>query len=316
MGETGPLIHIGYHKSGTTWLQRYLFQDAASGFAWDGKRTDSPVHRLVSARPLEFRAAEAAAEFARPQAKARKRGLVPVVSLERLSGHPFSGGYDSKEIAQRLFEVFPDGRVLMVVREQKAMLLSTYKQYVKAGGAMPLPRFLDPPVYRRPRIPPFDLRHFEYHRLLACYGELFGRERVLALPYERLARDGLGMVAAIAAFAGARPAPGALEALPFAARVNTATSAPAVMLQRVVNRLFVTSDVNPMPLAPWKGAAGLRRKVAELGGRAPLAMQDRLESRLREQVARAAQGRFGESNRILGEMMGVDLAAFGYEVAA
>ena len=69
----------------------------------------NPVRRFVDDDPLDF---DAAATAGRDRADARAmrgRGLLPVVSIERLSGHPFSGGYDCKEIADRLVAVFPEG---------------------------------------------------------------------------------------------------------------------------------------------------------------------------------------------------------------
>ena len=57
-----------------------------------------------------------------------------MVSFPRLSGHPYSGGYDSRMIADRVAEVFPEARILIVIREQRSMIVSTYKQYVNAGG--------------------------------------------------------------------------------------------------------------------------------------------------------------------------------------
>ena len=44
----GVLIHIGYHKTGTNWLQRRFFSDPATGYRWLGKRPGShPVRRFV-----------------------------------------------------------------------------------------------------------------------------------------------------------------------------------------------------------------------------------------------------------------------------
>ena len=85
-------------------------------------------------------------------------GLIPVLSYERLSGNPHSGGYDSKEIANRLVQVFPDAKILIVIREQKDIILSTYKQYIIEGGACTVKRYLHPP-------PPVEKDEFLYFPL-------------------------------------------------------------------------------------------------------------------------------------------------------
>jgi hypothetical protein len=311
-----PLIHIGYHKTGTSWLQGNLFRNAEAGFMWGGKRVDSPVNRLVATHPLDFSVRASRADFKQSLAGTAERGLLPAVSLERLSGHPFSGGYDSKEIACRLADVFPRGRVLVVIREQRSMILSTYKQYVKAGGALPLRHFLEPPVYRnvRARVPQFDFRHFEYHRLIALYRDLFSPQRVLVLPYERLAANPRGFVAAIARFAGTTLEPEVLESLPYDARPNLASPVVAVRAQRIVNRWFVRTDVNPAPLVASPRAAALLTRGVNTAHRAVAQrMSERIERRFRERVQGLVGDRYADSNRVSSEMAGIDLGAYGYD---
>src|SRR6266511_2043126 len=213
------LIHIGYHKTGTNWLQRHFFGDSRTGLQWVGKSGgDHPARQLVRARPLEFDAAASRAQFEPLLRRAGTEGLLPVVSYERLSGHPFSGGHDSKEIANRLKEVFPEAKVLVVIREQRSMILSTYKQYVKAGGPSSLPRFLAPPRSTSMRVPWFDLRQFEYEHLLRHYRAVFGEEAVLALAFDQFVRDPPAYVAAIGRFAGHPVDDELLASLPFDAR--------------------------------------------------------------------------------------------------
>src|SRR5438876_1982040 len=110
------LLHIGYHKTGSGWLRRKFFVDPQTGFGSIGKAgTRHPVRRLVAARPLEFDPQVARSEFEPLLERVAAQGLLPVVAFERLSGHPFSGGYDSKEIADRLFRTFPEGKGLVVI---------------------------------------------------------------------------------------------------------------------------------------------------------------------------------------------------------
>jgi hypothetical protein len=67
--------------------------------------------------------------------RCERGGLIPMVSSERLSGNPHSGGYDSAVLAERLHQVFPGARVLVMIREQRSMILSSWAQYVRVGGA-------------------------------------------------------------------------------------------------------------------------------------------------------------------------------------
>ena len=310
------LIHIGYHKTGSGWLRRLFFVNPDTGFGWIGKSKPShPVRRLVAVPPFEFDAAASRAEFDPLLQRVEDDGLLPVVAFERLVGHPFSAGYDSKEIANRLAETFPEGRVLVVIREQRSMILSTYKQYVRQGGTLSLAKFVQPSPPKSMPLPGFDLRYFEYHHLLSYYRRLFGPDAVLALTYEQFRADPAEFVAAIARFAGRPLSSDVLESLPFATTSNPSPSATALGLRRRLNKLCWASEVNPAPLFT-SAAIGrpLRRLAAALEQPEliPRRLSARNEAALRRLVAEVIGDRYAASNRITAEITGIDLAAFGW----
>jgi hypothetical protein len=309
------LVHIGYHKTATKWLRGVMFNDPTAGFRWLGKDpADHPVRRLLMERPLEFDAGAVRKAFDPLLADSEKAGLVPVVATPSLSGHPFSGGHESKEMADRLRQVFPEARVLIVIREQRSMIVSTYKQYVKAGGACKLSRFLEPPP--KWRVPAFDFGHFKYDRLIGHYYSLFGRDAVLALPYEQFVKDGPGFVESIAEFAG-RPIPREIvERMPFA-RWNKARSALAIAACRPLNHFCPGNDVNLSPVLESTLALSLTTRLQKVDlrkKRATRALAIRSERRLRGKVEEAVGDRYVASNRASAELIGVDLAAYGWQV--
>ncbi len=312
-GPSAILVHIGYHKTATSWLQRHLFANESAGFGWLGKAAANPVRRIVDVDPLDFDPAAARASIEPLLEERRARGVVPVVSVERFSGHPFSGGYDVKELADRLAAVFPDGRVLVVVREQRAIILSTYKQYVRAGGAATLEQFLDPPRTKSRRVPWFDFRYFEYDRLLRRYRDLFGPDRLLCLPFEQFVADGPSFVAAIARFAGPPLPDPVLAALPFGERSNRAPSAAKIELVRRRNRLGTRSELNPSPILSEAVFDRIPRKL--LRGALRPRGGARLERDLRQRVWVLVGERYAESNGRTARLVDVDLAAYGWPVA-
>ncbi|HST24931.1 MAG TPA: sulfotransferase domain-containing protein [Gaiellaceae bacterium] len=308
------LLHIGYHKTGSRWLRDLFFSNPATGYGWvDKNGEEHPVRRLVGARPFEFDAAASRAEFEPLLAKIVDAGLSPVVSFERFSGNPFSGGYDSKEIADRLVQVFPDARVLAVIREQRSMIVSTYKQYVREGGALPASKFMVPPTSRSMRIPWFDLRHFEYHHLLGYYRRLFGEDRVLALPYEQFRADPRSFVERLAAFAGRPLSEEQLDALPFESQTNPGPPATAIAARRWLNGLGVRSDLNPAPPLAAPAFQKLGKRIDRLS-LAPKRAVTHEEEKLRRTVAEKVGERYVESNRLTAELTGIDLGAYGWMI--
>jgi hypothetical protein len=311
------LIHIGYHKTGTNWLQRHFFGDPRTGLQWVGKSGgDHPVRQLVQARPLQFDAAASRAQFEPLLDEAEVSGLLPVVSYERLSGHPFSGGHDSKEIANRLKAVFPEARVLVVIREQRSMIVSTYKQYVKAGGPLPISGFIAPPRSSSRRVPWFDLRNFEYEHLISYYHSLYGIDAVLTLAFDQLVDDPPGFAAAIGRFAERPLDQELLASLPYGARSNPALSAVEVAIRRRRNRLVSRSEVHPAPVIESRPLRQLTRAIlgVPLGPIVPRRIADRSEASLRRQVKELVGDHYRESNSVTAELTGIDLAGYGWTV--
>jgi hypothetical protein len=306
------LVHIGYHKSGSGWLRRLFFSNPETGFGWIGKKgTNHPVRRIVGARPFEFDAASARAEIEPLIRAIEEDGLFPVVSFERFSGNPFSGGYDSKEIAHRLAEVFPEALVLVVIREQRSMIVSTYKQYVREGGTMTLRRFMKPPTSKSMRVPWFNLRHFEYHHLLTYYRRLFGPDRVLALAYEQFSADPRAFAQRISGFVGQTLSDEALRTIPFEERSNPSPTAPAIEARRLLNKIGIATELNPSPLVRSRLLKRLGPTVQETTI-FPARMVARGEAKLRDTVAETVGDRYVESNRVTAELTGIDLATLGW----
>lgn len=314
----GPvLVHIGYHKTGTKWLRTALFRDPATGYGWVPKDS-TPIRALVRDRPLEFDPATTRAELEPLVAEVEAAGLLPVVCWGRLAGQAFSGGHDVKEIADRLRAVLPEARILAVIREQQSVIVSTYKQYVKAGGAATLRAFLEPAENQGWRVPTFDYEYFEYDRLLGYYRSLFGAGSMLVLPYEQLVRDRKAFVARVADFGG-RPVPGeVLERMLRAKRTNPAQSALVISATRPLNRFGPRNELNPSPLLDSRRiaafAAQMRKKVDPSGVPVARTLSERSERRLREAVGAAVGNRYADSNRVTGELFGLDLESYGWPV--
>lgn len=89
-----------------------------------------------------------------------------------------------------------------MIRRQEDMILSTYDQYVDAGGACSIHDYLAPRT--RYAVASFRLEHLQYHRLIGYYMSLFGVDRVHVLPFELLRSDATSFVREVRRFGGAR----------------------------------------------------------------------------------------------------------------
>jgi len=292
------LLHVGYHKTGTTWLQRHLFGGAETGFAtpWS---FDEIVDLLVRPHVLDWDEEAARARLAPPA------DGMPVISNEELLGNPHAGAYNCSNIADRLARLFPDARIVIVIRRQPSMLASTYKQYVHRGGVLAPRRYFTPSTGGF-RIPAFRLTHYEYDRVIEMYHERFGRDAVRVLAFETLVEDPSAFVGAIAEHAGIdRPGP-----LP-AARERVSICAGTAAIQRRLNRWFQRDDVNPAAPLRLERLPYWMRRLDTMIRRIPGAAGARRLDRI---VAEVCAGRFAESNRRVQVLTGLPLERLGYDV--
>ncbi|WP_158266608.1 sulfotransferase [Allosphingosinicella deserti] len=306
------LLHIGYHKTASTWLQSNLFDDPRQGFTTEtGSPRHALVERLVVPDPLFYDPAEAAAGYRRAIRLAADKGCTLVLSHERLSGYPSSGGRDRQLLAERLAGTFPGAHVLIVIREQKAVIRSMYSQHVTDGGVESITRFLSTPEPALCRKPTFNLGYYCYDRLIALYHRLFGQERVLVLPYELLARDPHAFSASIARHCRGE------ASIPTSARERVNTARPLIMqaVQRPLNMLFYHNELSPGALLH---IPRFHKRFARLTpifrALSPSIVERRLDARLRRIIAARVGNHYLESNQRTQAFVDHDLAALGYEV--
>jgi hypothetical protein len=299
-----PTIHIGYHRTGSTFLQERVFPLL-------------PVNRLI--KP-ELDGLFGSARFDPSELRAdlrRQAELDPdrptVISSELLSGTPEGGPAERRlQTADRLHAAFGSAKILVVIRRQVDYVLSIYAYRVLLRGldSRSLDRYLADHA-------PSLLPALQYDTLVQRYIDLFGRDRVLVLPFELLAAESAGFIDAIARFIGVDP-----PAIPNR-RVNESTrNAMVVAINRVLNlpldrslgalkRNHTIAHETYLEIArPYFAAKErvinplLRRLLGSRGGTL------RMSTAWADRVAAAV----ADSNRRLIELTGLDLARHGYSI--
>lgn len=82
-------IHIGFHKTGITFLQDFLFSNDSKGFSspWTVQSGEAIKH-FVTSQPERFEPRQTRMEFLSAVEKNGTEELVNVISHENLSGYP------------------------------------------------------------------------------------------------------------------------------------------------------------------------------------------------------------------------------------
>ena len=299
------LIHVGYHKTATTWMQRQLFQPAHGYRQIAGHR--EAFDHVVKPHGLRFDPGPMQDLIAR-SLPVMEHGETAVISSEILSGHHFQGGHESDVYAERLKRIAPGARILISIRSQLRILPSVYMQYVLRGGTLPAAQFFDGTDaigYFA-----FTPEHFEYDRLLAHYQGLFGAENVHVLTQESLPHDRDGVLARLAAFAGNARYAGLVPE----ARKVVGESYPehAAGVLRRINHVQ-KSTLNPWPVVSLgRTPYGLYKLAGFVLKKPPVAMLMRGRKPVTDLVRARFTGHYRDSNRRLATLIPhpIDLSAY------
>ncbi|HEX2834759.1 MAG TPA: hypothetical protein VHW00_17230 [Thermoanaerobaculia bacterium] len=215
---TRHLLHVGFPKAGSTFLQRWFeahpqlayLEGGIAGFrdvyavsrAAAGAVTPPPRYRVTSSETLVAPRSDA--------------GTGVVVDFDRLRG------VDVAALQRRacaiLSELLPGAVVLIVTRGFRSMILSSYSQYVRSGGDVDLTDLIASSLGGSMQMD--DAWH--YDQVIAMYRQAFGSENVVVMPYELLREDPARFTTWLAERLGIEPLSGS------SSRVNESLS-PAEM---------------------------------------------------------------------------------------
>ena len=111
-------FHVGMHKTGSTWMQKNIFSPHKNINFLDH---DYIYQNIIHPFNNEF-------DLILPSIKNNLKDGLNIFSSERLSGNPHSGYYDTSLLIDRMHKISPDAKIIIVLREQKSMIVSCYKQ--------------------------------------------------------------------------------------------------------------------------------------------------------------------------------------------
>jgi hypothetical protein len=244
------LVHIGLHKTGTSYLQRRVFPNIPG---IDYRGDPLTVEALAELRDVETSAG------AWPLAN--DPGQRPVlVSWEGLSADLWHDPVGSRErVAERIGRLEPNAHILLCLRRQDQMLRAVYAQFVNEGGAEGPGMF----VRRAAEGAHFDLRHLQYDDLVERYAERF-QDRLHVMVYEDFKERGLAALdEALVPSLGVR-APSVVGG---AEPLNLSLDGHALRLLLLTNRYFRRSALNPEPMMSIAGASRMRGWLQNRGQR-------------------------------------------------
>jgi len=191
------LLHIGYPKAGSTYLQRWF--EAHPQFAYAAGR---------------IAAFDSVYSIARECAAASSDAPYRVTSSEVLAVPGFDAGRPSidygryaafdmaaaqSRVCSTLASLFPGATVLVITRGFRAVIRSALSQYARSGGDTDARQLIAGHEADGLAVV------YHYDRLIAEYERAFGAENVIVMPFELLRDDADAFIRTIAARLGVEP---------------------------------------------------------------------------------------------------------------
>ncbi len=209
-------------------------------------------------------------------------------------------GVDQTLVAHRLKEIFPNGKILLVIRNQFSLLASYYthdivtERYSGSFEQWITSQFKD--CHNNP------VSNAQFFEIIDLYDRLFGDDRVCALPFEILARSPGDFAARLCAYLGVDSNEG-IGLITHSSIVKPRQSRWTVMKQNSPWLAKLDRSLRPFVPAP---VFGMVKGVSRLGRPSEPDVSGETEEQLRAY--------YQDSNRRLAERLDLPLERYGYPI--
>lgn len=190
----GHLIHIGYPKSGSTFLQEWFRQHPQLFYApggLGGFYNVYEVSRNASQHPndsyMYFVTSDESLSTPHPST-----GTIPI----EFGMRDFTALEPSRPVQQKVCDtlrsLYPNSKILFITRGFKGIIMSGYSQYVRCGGVLTFQQFAVKSFVPQQDGKPMDKKHGEgldYTFIIHMYEAAFGKDNMIVLPFELLRDD-------------------------------------------------------------------------------------------------------------------------------
>jgi len=226
------ILHVGMHKTGTTFLQWNVFHFVDANYLW---------HVFYKSWLKDLLNIEKKADYEKIKNKLSsilKNDKINIISEENIYTYQFSKKDDRFILLDRIKKVIPEAKIIIGTRKKQENLVSWYVEYVAVGGILDFQGFLDKHM---------NLQKLEYEPYIDKLIEYYGKENVFIYTLDELRKDQDAVLKNLCKFMNVKP-PKKYRKKP--ARVGYGFTALKISL--FINRFFKT-PVNKKGFIPWWG---------------------------------------------------------------
>jgi len=303
------LVHVGFPKTASTWLRNRVLANESLGFTCPfGARTAQAIETFVLHPLFHFDVQAARETFLPALTKAWQNNKVPVISEETLLGDIVVGKYWGERVMGNMRRTFARGqlKILFTIREQKQLIFSAYKEYVRGGGYMSIDSYLWSGKRRIGYRGPLHLDALQYDVIYENLVREFGPENVLTLTQEELSGDPKSAVAKLQSWLGMEN-----TELTSTMKMNVGMRGFTLYVKSKLNRYIPTSDLMHEHVPLSRRILDKLCRISEFS--APNWLHNRYERMYRREIEMAVGCYFEESNkRLAARVASVRNFVYGY----
>lgn len=214
------IIHIGFPKTATTWLQKNFFP-----------KVQNYEYFLPRVSNVEIIGVDPMDPLYNPGKWKQKDNII--ISNENFLGVGRISGFIRIGLANRLKEIFPEAHIVLFIRNQIDLIGSEYSWSIKNAGCTFSPekfiRFKNPHWHNT--FFAYKPHHLMFDRVINLYKELFGDDHVHVFLYEDLKENPKEFINRFSEKMGFKVNPGSIDFNP----VNTKLRKGLLPIIRFIN---------------------------------------------------------------------------------
>ena len=226
------VLHVGMHKTGTTFLQWNVFPFLNAKFHWHIFYKSWLKDVLNLSKEIDI------SKINKKLKKTLSKEKINIISEENIYTYQFTKEDDRFERLERIKKIFPNAKIIFGSRRREENLVSWYVEYVSVGGTLDFKGFLKNYM---------NLKKLDYQPYIKKLEELYGKENVFDYSIDELRKDQDEFIKKLCDFIGVEK-PGKYRKQP--SRVGY--SLKILRISLLLNRFFKT-PVNPEGIIPWWG---------------------------------------------------------------
>jgi len=226
------VLHVGMHKTGTTFLQWNVFHYVDANYLWHIFYKSWLRDLLNLKKTVDFQ------NIKNKLTKILSKEKINIFSEENIYTYQFTKIDDRFLRLFRVKQVFPDAKIIFGTRKKEENFISWYIEYVSVGGVLDYQGFLDEHL---------NQEKFNYEPYIKKLIEYYGKENVFVYSLDELRKDQDKVVKDMCKFMNVES--------PKKYRENPARVSYGLRLLKIslfLNKFFKT-PVNQKGLIPWWG---------------------------------------------------------------